>query len=115
MKALVIIVGALAVAHAAEASPCGEKIAALQARFSASPAAADPAIAGTETESVDAKLHHQPTAGSVATAEASADSEAARRSAHFQIEIEQAQAADDSGDARSCEEAVVEAQKALPP
>jgi hypothetical protein len=61
-------------------------------------------------------LHHQPTASAVSGAGAaadSADSKRAERDAHFEIEIEQAKAAEDSGDVAGCEAAVSEARKTL--
>jgi hypothetical protein len=113
MKALILILGALCFAGAAQASPCAKQIADLEAKHgSGSPAP----TGGSASESVDATLHHQPTASSVNGAGAaadSADSEAARRDAHFEIEIEQAQAAEDSGDVAGCEAAVAEARRAL--
>ena len=103
------LVAALCLAGLAQASPCARQIAALQARH-AGPAAGDAA------ESVDAMMHRQPTASSVSgagPAADSADSKRAERDAHFEIEIEQAKAADDSGDVAGCEAAVAEARKAL--
>ncbi len=111
MKTLLLVFAALTYASAAAASSCGDKIADLEARSQKSPPAAD----SMSLESTDAKLHHQPTAGSVGDASASADSPATRRSAHFQILIEQALAADHSGDIAECEASVREAQKTLEP
>jgi hypothetical protein len=102
---------ALALAAPAAASPCGERIAALEKRAGA---AASPDLQGTAPETTGALLHHQPTVGAVAGAERSADSPESVRTAKFQVDIEQARAADDSGDAKECEASANEAQKQLP-
>jgi hypothetical protein len=112
MKAHFLLFGALCFAGAAQASPCAKQIADLEARHKSGPAP----DAGSAGESVDAMLHHQPTANSVGGAGAAADSvdsKQADRDAHFEIEIEQAKAAEDSGDVAGCEAAVREARKAL--
>jgi hypothetical protein len=117
MKAIVIALCGLALAGAAHASPCGQKIAALQTRFAHTHATGDaaPDLAGTAPETAAARLHHQPTEGSVTAAEGQADSSASQRAAHFQVEIEEARAAEDSGDVRGCEAAVAQAEKSLAP
>ncbi len=100
----------------AAASPCGERVAALEKRYEATtgaPAATRPDLQGTAPETTGALLHHQPTAASVAGAETSADSPEATRRAKFQVFIEQARAADDSNDAKECEGSANEAEKAL--
>lgn len=112
MKAIFLVLGALCLAGAAQASPCAKQIADLEARHESGPAP----DAGSTGESVDAMLHHQPTASSVSGAGAAAnaaDSKRAERDAHFEIEIEQAKAAEDSGDVAGCQAAVAEARKAL--
>ena len=118
MKALVVALCGVAFAGVAQASPCAERIAALQSRYDQLQAAgaAEPAPDApdaTAPESTAAKLHRQPTAASVAHAETKADTEAEDKAAHFQIEIEQARAAEDSGDVKTCEAAAAEAEKAL--
>jgi hypothetical protein len=117
MKSFILATCILAIAGVAEASPCSQKVAALQARFEAEhpSGAASPGTEADAPESIAAKLHHQPTEESVAGAESKADSAAEERSAHFQIEIEQAQAAADSGDEAECERSAAEAQRALMP
>jgi len=117
MKCFVLATCILAIAGVAEASPCSERVAALQARFQAEhpSGAASPGTEADAAETTAAKLHHQPTEESVANAESKADAAADARSAHFQIEIEQAQAAADSGDEAECEKSVAEAQRALAP
>ncbi len=112
MKSLYLVLGALCLAGAAQASPCGNQIAALEAQHKSGPAPGG----GSASESVDAMLHHQPTASAVGGAGAaadSADSKRADRDAHFEVEIEQAKAAEDSGDVAGCEAAIAEARKAL--
>ena len=112
MKALYLALGALCLAGAAQASPCAKQIAALEAQHKSGPAP----TAGSAAESVAATLHRQPTVASVEGAGPAADaanSKQAERDAHFEIEIEQAKAAEDSGDVAGCEAAVGEARKAL--
>jgi hypothetical protein len=117
MKAFVLGLSVLAFAGAAQASPCSEKIAALQSRYETAKAAGvvTPGPDATAPETTSAKLHRQPTVGSVAHAEAKADTEADQREAHFQIKMDEARAAENSGDARTCEAAVAEAEKSLTP
>lgn len=104
------------VAAPAAASPCGERVAALEKRYESAhgdAAASKPDLQGSAPETIGAMLHHQPTVGSVASAESSADSPEATRNAKFQVYIEQARAADDSHDAKECEASANEAEKAL--
>jgi hypothetical protein len=117
MKSVILATYILVIAGVAEASPCSEKVAALKARFQAEhpSGAATPGTEADAPETTAAKLHRQPTEASVANAEGKADSSAEQRSAHFQIEIEQAQAAADSGDEPECEKSAAEAQRALAP
>lgn len=115
MRSLFLALAALCLAGAAQASPCAQQIADLEAKHGAGSPAPN---AGSSGESVDAMLHHQPTASSVTgagPAANAADSKRAERDAHFEIEIEQAKAAEDSGDVAGCEAAVAEARKALAP
>jgi hypothetical protein len=104
------------VATPAMASPCGQRVAALQKRYETAGgngAAAKPDLQGSAPQTTGAMLHHQPTQGSVAGAERSADSPDAVRSAKFQVMIEQARAADNANDAKECEVSANEAEKAL--
>jgi len=111
MKTLFLAAFASAlVAAPAAASPCGERIASLEKRAGTS---ASPSLQGTAPETTGAMLHHQPTAGAVAGAQRSADSPEATRKAKFEVFIEQARAANNSGDARECEASASEAEKAL--
>ena len=104
------------VASPAAASPCGQRIAALETRYeaaNANAAAAKPDLQGTAPESTGARLHHQPTAASVAGAQTSVDSPEVVRRAKFEVMIEQARANDHSGDAKECEASANEAEKSL--
>ena len=101
---------------AAAASPCGQRIAALEKRYDSAggnAAAAKADLKGSAPETTGALLHHQPTAASVAGAESAADSPAAVRRAQFQVMIEQARAADHANDAAECAASANEAEKAL--
>jgi hypothetical protein len=114
MKCLLIGLGALVLAQSAAASPCGDRIARLEARSDAASSDANPtSTAGSAAESADAKLHHQPVpaAGGVS---GSSDSETALRNARFQNDLFNAKAAEDSGDMAACEAAVSAAEKELP-
>ena len=117
MNVPILALTALTLAGAAQASPCGDKIASLQSRYdAASPpgeAAAATVAAGAETTA--AKLHHQPAPASDADANAAADSPASRRSAKFKVAIEEARAADHAGDVATCEVSVARAETALSP
>ena len=113
MKCLLFGLCALAFTQAASASPCGDRIARLEAHTDSASSAADPTTTtGGGAETADAKLHHQPTAaGSVS---ASGDSEAALRNARFQNDLFNAKAAEDSGDVAACESAVAAAERERP-
>ncbi|MDE3176175.1 MAG: hypothetical protein KGM15_08750 [Pseudomonadota bacterium] len=110
--ALTLAGAALTLAGAALASPCGDEIARLQARFDAAAPDATVRAAGV-SESTDAKMHHQPTPASAADAKDAADSAASVRDARFEVAIEEARAANDAGDAATCRTAVARAKAAL--
>jgi len=115
MRFLLIAVGALVFAQSAAASPCGDRIARLQAEAGGASAATDTAsTAGSAAETEAAKLHHQPTAATAGDASSPADSDATLRNARFQNDLFQAQAANDSGDAAACEAAVTAAERERP-
>ena len=115
MKSLLIAVGALVFAQSAAASPCGDRIARLQAQAGGASAVTDPAsTSGAGAETADAKLHHPPAAATAGDAGSAADSEATLRNARFQNDLFQAQAANDSGDAAACEAAVTAAERERP-
>jgi len=116
MKALILVVAALSFAGTAAASPCGEKIAALQKRYDAAPLVAGSPPVGAApdaAESTGAKLHHQPAAASPADANDSPLSDASVKDAQFRDAMEQARAADDSGDAATCQASVATAARLL--
>ena len=125
MKTIFIALGAIAVAGAAQASPCGDRVAALEQRYNqtheggvsgAGPSLGQSsALAGTGAESTGAKLHHQPTEGSVENAAKRADSPSVERDAKFQVAIEEARAAADSGDTASCERSAAAAERLMTP
>ena len=115
MKSLVPFLFALGLCGAAQATPCGDRIAELQQRFDSAPP-----LAGSQTKSetpasttVDAKLHHQPAPADGADAAAPADSPASRRDGAFKVRIEEARAADHAGDEATCEKAAAAAEGAL--
>lgn len=101
MLATVVFVGAAA---AAQAGPCATRISEAEQQIQTQAAASPPGGAGEPSapQSVDAQLHHQPTPGSVQSAEhaANADGEAA---------IELARKADAEGNASACAEALAKA------
>lgn len=96
----------LASAAVAQAGPCTAQIAQLEqqiARLQAKPA---PGGAGEPTapQSLGAQLHHQPTPGSVQSAQNKAKTDAAAA-------IERARKADEAGDAAGCAAALDEARR----
>jgi hypothetical protein len=115
MKAVLLALAALPLAGGAFASPCGDKIASLQKRYDAAPIVAGAAPvsgpAGGAAETASAKLHHQPAAASPADAKDPAMSQASVRNAQFRDYMTEAKAADDSGDASTCESSVAKAQR----
>ena len=117
MNVPILALLALTLAGAAQAGPCGDKIARLQARYDSAPpvAEAQTAPVATASETTGAKLHHQPAPASGADANAAADSPASVRSAKFKVAIEEAIAADHAGHADICETAAARAESALSP
>jgi hypothetical protein len=93
-----------------EAGPCTTDIDRLQQRVDAgleAAAAAGPAA----QENVNAKLHHQPTPGSIAGAEASLGEGARPRTAL--LALQRARELDQAGDATGCQQALGEVARAL--
>jgi hypothetical protein len=90
---------------ASYAGPCSTEISQVEQRIRAAQASASPGGAGDASgpQSVGAQLHHQPTPGSVLSAErlASADGAAA---------LARARNADSAGDASACAKALAEAK-----
>jgi hypothetical protein len=102
MLAAVALIGA---ASTAQAGPCTTQISQVEQRIRQAQAASPPGGAGEPSapQSVGAQLHHQPTPGSVQSAEhkARADSEAA---------LNRARKADAEGNASACAKALTEAR-----
>jgi hypothetical protein len=102
MLAVVAIVAGSAVSHA---GPCTTQISQLERQIRQIEATAPPGGGGEPSapQSVGAQLHHQPTPGSVQSAErqANADGRAA---------IDRARRADAAGDAGACAKALTEAR-----
>jgi hypothetical protein len=95
-----------------QAGPCASEIDAMQARIDARIAAL--AVRGPSApESSGALLHHQPTPGSVAQAEASVGDSAAKIMEAANAAIARARKADLAGDKKGCEDALVAASRAL--
>jgi hypothetical protein len=94
-----------AFAGSAEAGPCSDQIARAQADLDQR-IEADAASAGSQPESVEARLHHQPTPGSVAQAEQRSGSKTDNERAL--AVLAQARKADESGDRAACEQALKE-------
>ncbi len=116
MKAMIVALTAISVAAPAAAGPCAEKIAALQSRYDAAPLAqgeapVDNGAGGAETAT--AKLHHQPAPANAADADDPAMSAQSIRDARFKVAMEEATAAEDSGDEATCEAAAARAERAL--
>jgi hypothetical protein len=102
MLAAVTFIGS---ASTAQAGPCTTQISQVEQRIRQAQAASPPGGAGEPSapQSVGAQLHHQPTPGSVQSAEhkARADSEAA---------LNRARKADAEGNASACAKALTEAR-----
>jgi hypothetical protein len=98
-------VALIAGSAASYAGPCTTQISQVEQRIRAAQANAQPGGAGDASapQSVGAQLHHQPTPGSVQSAErmANADGEAA---------LARARNADAAGDVKACSKALMEAQ-----
>jgi hypothetical protein len=100
-----IVVGVLGGGVAAQAGPCTSQISEVERAIARAQAKSRPGGAGepSAAQSVDAQLHHQPTPGSVQSAErmANADGDAA---------LDRARKADAEGNAASCNKALAEAK-----
>lgn len=96
------------------AGPCSPEIDRMQARVDAlfaARAAAGPAA----RESTDARMHHQPTPGSVAAAERSLGETSSKTKEDVASAIAAAREADRVGDRAACDRALVEVQRAIGP
>jgi len=95
----------LASASGTQAGPCTGQIAATEHQINQSASGSPPAGPGTPTadQTIGAQLHHQPTPGTVESAEH-------RANAQGEAALERARKADASGDADACTEALREAR-----
>jgi hypothetical protein len=95
----------LASASGAQAGPCTSQIAATEQQINQSAAGSSSAGPGTPTadQTIGAQLHHQPTPGTVESAEH-------RANAQGEAALERARKADASGNADACTEALREAR-----
>jgi hypothetical protein len=102
MLVAMVFVGAVAEAHA---GPCATQIAQVEQQIQTLAATSPPGgpVDPSAPQSVGAQLHHQPTPGSVASAEheANADGEAA---------LARARKSDDEDNASACAKALTEAK-----
>ncbi len=98
----------------AMAGPCTQQIATVQANFDVRLKQVA-AIGPTADETTSAKLHHQPTAASVAGAEQQADMMSLEKQKAFQAAIDHARAADKAGNAEACEKDVATAKATMAP
>jgi hypothetical protein len=100
-----IMVGVVGGSAAAQAGPCANQIAQVEQDIARAQMASRPGGGGepSAAQSVGAQLHHQPTPGSVQSAErmAIADGDAA---------LERARKADAEGNAAACNKALAEAK-----
>lgn len=97
---------------AASAGPCSSDIARVQARLDARLAAV--AAAGRSApESSSAKLHHQPTPGSIAAAEGALGELSPEQGKIIREGMARARAADKAGDRQACERALDEVQQTI--
>jgi hypothetical protein len=95
-----------------QAGSCAHDIADMQLSIDArlhAIAAAGP-VAG---ESIEAKMHRQPTLGSMATAESKLGEVSARTVEELKDAMARARKAEIAGDKRACEQAFADAQRAL--
>jgi len=97
VAAQVVFAACSAGSEAALAGPCTDQIAAVERQIQAAPAG--PQSGPSAAQSVGAQLHHQPTPGSVQSAEGEARSAAAAA-------LLRARAADAAGDAAACKKAL---------
>jgi hypothetical protein len=96
------------------AGPCLQEIERTQAQFDATLRAR--AVAGrTAPESSGALLHHQPTPGSIAAAEARLGEISAETVAAVAAAMARAREADRAGDASACEQALADARRSIGP
>ena len=97
---------------ASYAGPCSQQITRVQVQIDAKlNARAEPGPIAPESPA--AKLHRQPTPGSVADAEAKLGDTSAQRVKAVEAAMAEARKADGVGDLSACERALADAQRAL--
>lgn len=104
----------VASASGALAGACAPAIDRVQARIDAR-LYADAAPGRTAKESTDALAHRQPTPGSIASAEEKLHDLPTEKVAAVKLTMGRARAADDAGDTKACEQALVEAERLIGP
>jgi hypothetical protein len=112
-----IVLSAIAVAAwttAAYAGTCAGEIDRMQARVDAKVEATAP-VGRSAPESSGALLHHQPTPGSLAEAEARVGDRSASTMEAANAAIARARQADSRGDQSACERALAEVQRLIGP
>jgi hypothetical protein len=111
------VLGAAALALStlpATAGPCLQEIARVQSQIDAK-LAARAAAGPTARESSGALLHHQPTPGSIAAAEARLGEISAETAAALAAAMARAREADRAGDMSACEQALADARRSIGP
>ena len=104
--AALIAVAYVGAAAAAQAGPCTAQIELVEGQIHKAEAGSSPGGAGTPSarQSIGAQLHHQPTPGSVESAQN-------RAAAAAEAALERARAADATGDANACAQALADAKE----
>jgi hypothetical protein len=97
----------------AYAGPCSDKIVQMQSRLDA--AVEQIAAAGATARERTGRTHVQPTPRSIAEAEAKLGEVTAQQMDAVREAIVRARAADSAGDKAACEQALVDAERALKP
>ena len=97
---------------AAYAGPCSPEITQVQEQIDASMHAKASGVV-TAPESTAAKMHHQPTASSMAAAEVEAGQLSPEESTAVKAAITRAREADGAGDKSACEQALADVKRLL--
>jgi hypothetical protein len=115
LRLLMLSVAALATpTTAGYAGPCSHEIDRVQARLDAK-AEAVARTRPTAPESPEARLHRQPTPGSIAAAESKLGEMSSATLAAVTAALTRAREADRAGDQSACEQALAEVQRAIGP
>ena len=107
------VIGFVASTSMAYAGPCSDKIGQMQSRIDA--AVEQTAAAGGTARERTGRTHVQPTPRSIAEAEAKLGEVTAQQMDAVREAIVRARAADSAGDKAACEQALVDAERALKP